>query len=191
MTAQVGAAWSENFTTLELQHDLNINNLHHIWLLHYLSLSSINQQLHFFAEAWNQHRIQIHDGPNCSPADLFGFDMMVHGICGDQLPEEVMSDEDLEVYGVDWKGLHDEQLLHSQRQNNSIHEGSTSWIGHTGPPQNLNEVSVYAPLSDALTSDELVGLAETIHPWYGLPENRLSVWSYGLGYARGVRGDVF
>ena len=116
---------------------------------------------------------------------------MVHGIHGDQLPEEVMSDEDLEVYGVDWEGLHDEQLLHSQRQNNSIHEGSTSWIGHTGHPQNLNEVSVYAPLSDALTSDELVGLAETIHPWYGLPENRLSVWSYGLGYARGVRGDVF
>ena len=114
VTAQVGAAWSEFFTTLKLQHDLNINNLHHIWLLHYLFLSSINQQLHFFAEAWNQHRIQIHDGPNCSPADLFGFDMMVHGICGDQLPEEVMSDEVLEVYGVDWEGLHDEQLLHSE-----------------------------------------------------------------------------
>ena len=39
---------------------------------------------------------------------------MVHGICGDQLPEEVMSDEDLEVYGVDWEGLHDEQLLRSE-----------------------------------------------------------------------------
>ena len=81
---------------------------------------------------------------------------------------------------------------YTQRQNNSIHKVSTSLVGHTGPPQNLNEISVYAPLSDALTSDELVGLAETIHPWYGLPgdENRLLVWSYGLGYARSVRGDV-
>ena len=142
VTAQVGAAWSEFFTTLELQHDLNINNMHHIWLLHHLFLSLINQQLQFFVEAWNQHRIQIRNGPNRSPADLFGFDMLVHGIHGDQLP---------------------------------------------------NEVSMYAPSSGALTSDELAGLAQTVHPWYSLPgdENRLSVWLYGLGYARAIRGDIF
>ena len=81
--AQVGAFWAEIFTQLKLRFGLDINNVHHIWLLHHLFLSSINQQLAFFAESWNQHCIQIRDSPNRSPADLFGFDMFVHGVHGD------------------------------------------------------------------------------------------------------------
>lgn len=193
VTAQVGASWSEFFTILELRHGLDINNVHHIWLLHHLFLIMINQQLQFFAEAWNQHKLQIRDGPNRSPADLFGFDMMVHGVRGDQLPEEAMADEEVEVYGVDWEGLNDDRLLRSQRENNHIHEGSTSWIGRTGPPQHLNEVPVYPPSSDALTSEELSGLSDAVHPWFGLPddESKLIVWSRGLGYARAVRSNAF
>ena len=119
--------------------------------------------------------------------------MMVHSICDDQLPGEVMSDKDLEVYGVDWEGLHDDKLLCSQRENNSPCEGSTSWMGQTGSPQNLNEVPVHTPSSGALTSDNLVGLAETVQPWYGLlgNENLLLCWTYGLGYARAIQGDIF
>ena len=111
VTAQVGAFWSDMFTDLKVQYGLNVNNSHHIWLLHHLFLHRINQQLAFFAESWNQHRIQIQDGPNHSPADMFGFNMLVHSICGNQLPEEYLTEEELEVYGVDWEGLHDEQLL--------------------------------------------------------------------------------
>ena len=108
VTAQVGTTWSEFFTALELRYSLDINNVHHIWLVHYLYLSLINQQLQFFAEAWNQHKLQIRNGPNRSPADLFGFNMIVHGIRGDLLPEEEMGNEDIEVYGVDWEGLGDD-----------------------------------------------------------------------------------
>jgi hypothetical protein len=92
------------FTMLKLCHGLNINNANNIWLLHYLFLHTINQQLYFFAQAWNRHHIQIRNGPNCSPADMFGFDMIVHGIHGGQLPNpasESMSEEELEVFGVD------------------------------------------------------------------------------------------
>ena len=70
VTAQVGAFWADIFTDLELRYGLDINNIHHIWLLHHLFLRLINQQLTFFAESWNQHRIQIQDGPNRSPADM-------------------------------------------------------------------------------------------------------------------------
>ena len=35
----------------------------------------------------------------------FGFDMFVHGVCGDQFPDEQLNDEELEVYGVDWEGF--------------------------------------------------------------------------------------
>jgi len=34
ITAQIGASWAEAFTDLEINHGLDINNTHHIWLLH-------------------------------------------------------------------------------------------------------------------------------------------------------------
>ena len=180
--AQVGATWLEFFTALELWYGLDINNVHHIWLVYYLFLSLINQQLQFFAKIWNQHKLQIKNGPNYSPADLFGFNMIVHSICGDPLLGEELGNEDIEVYGVDWEGLGDDWLLHLQKENNSADKGSTSWIGQIGPPQNLSEVSVYPPSSDVLTSDELIGLAKTVCLWYCLPDNedKLLAWSHRL-----------
>ena len=71
---------------------------------------------------------------------MFGFDMIVHGVWGDQLPEDELSEEELEVNGVDWEGLQDDQLLWSQRENNSTDEGWSSWVGQQGPPAHLNEV---------------------------------------------------
>jgi hypothetical protein len=96
------------FTKLELRHGLNINNAHHVWLLHHLFLPVINHQLECFTALWNQHQIQILNGPNCSPADMFGFDMLVHGVREDQLLEEELNEAELEVYRVDWKALQDE-----------------------------------------------------------------------------------
>ena len=88
--------------------------------------------------------------------------MFVHGMRGDQLPEEELSKE-LEVYGVDWKALHDEQLLRSQTANNSQGEGWTSWVGQTGPLQHLNEVSVEPP----------------------------ALWTHALGQARAMNAHLF
>ncbi|KAJ7178252.1 hypothetical protein C8R46DRAFT_1329376 [Mycena filopes] len=144
VTAQIGATWAELFILLEVHHGLNINNVYHIWLLHFLFLHQINQQLRFFMESWNQHQIRIRDGPNRSPADMFGFDMLALGVRGTDVGE-VMSDAELEVYGVDWEGLRDETLLESRQENNPADEGSTSWIGRSGPPDRLNEVAVEPP----------------------------------------------
>lgn len=187
VTAQVGAFWAEIFTQLELRFGLDINNVHHIWLLHYLFLSSINQQLTFFAESWNQHRIQIRDGPNRSPADLFGFDMFVHGVRGDQLPLDVLSEEELEVYGVDWEGLRDERLLQSRGTNNPGHEGATSWIGRVGPPDHLNKVMLQPP-SGSLSDAEVGRLDEAL---LGLPQSPdeadiITLWLHAYGHVRGV-----
>ncbi|KAJ7633530.1 hypothetical protein DFH06DRAFT_1272399 [Mycena polygramma] len=148
ITAQLGATWAERFTVLELRHGLDINNISHIWLLHFLFLATINSQLAFFAQSWNQHRIQIRDGPNRSPADMFVFDMLANGVRGNQLPaEEVLSEEELEVYGIDWAGLRDDDLLASQRTNNPMGEGASSWVGRVGPPPlgDLSSVVVEPP----------------------------------------------
>ncbi|KAH9922729.1 uncharacterized protein B0H18DRAFT_879111 [Fomitopsis serialis] len=169
VTAQVGSKWAEFFMQLELRYGLDPQSDLHIWLLQYLFLDDINAELEFFAEGWNHHRIQIRNGPNCSPADMFGFDMLVHGVRGDQLPEEALSEEELEVYGVDWEALREERLLHSHHANNAHDDGWSSWIGRSGPPEHMNEVPVQALEDPALTnlSNTLAELRDVIHPWAG------------------------
>ncbi|KAJ3841308.1 hypothetical protein F5878DRAFT_650604 [Lentinula raphanica] len=139
--------WNNLFTRLEMDHQLDVSNRNHIWLLQHLFLNIINQSLSFWAEAWNCHRIsQRHgDGPTRSPEDMWGFDMLVHGVRGDPIDQFAMSDEELEVFGVDWEGLRDDDLLRSLRQNYVHEQGSNTWLGRHGPPERLNEVEVLPP----------------------------------------------
>jgi len=198
VTAQVGSLWAEAFTNLEMHHGLDINNSHHIWLLHFLFLPTINQQLSFFAESWNQHRIQIRGGPNRSPADMFGFDMLVHGIRGSQLPPEETGPlplEELEVFGVDWAALRDEQVVTSV-QNSVPAQGEgdgSSWIGQTGPPAHLNEVVVEPP-SVSIEDGQLQVFDETVARWSTQQGPNISIptlWLYGLALARLIYGSDF
>lgn len=197
VTAQVGATWAELFTQLELHCGLDINNVHHLLLLHHIFLPAINGELTFFAEPWNQHKIQIRDGPNRSPADFFGFDSLVHGIRGNQLPPEEASEEldeeELEVHGVDWEGLRDDRLLRSQRENNQSSEGASSWVGRTGPPDHLNEVPVHTPVSNSLSPYELEAIGGTLDTWLqgAGDSDRRSLWLEALAYAQSVRRDLF
>lgn len=189
----MGAAWAERFTQLELRHGLDINNVGHIWLLHILFLPLINSELSFFADSWNQHRIQIRDGPNRSPADMFGFDMYVHGVRGDQLPQEdSLDDEELEVFGVDWQALRDDRLLASQQSNNSDAEGWTSWVGQTGPPENLGGVSLDPPNGPMLPAQVDVLLA-SVQMWLGSPNDGdiVLLWTHGLAMARLMYPHLF
>jgi hypothetical protein len=182
------------FMMLELHHGLNINNANHIWLLHYLFLNTINQQLAFFIGAWNQHCIQIRDGPNCSPADMFGFDMIVHGIRGSQLPATAapMSEEELEVFGVDWEGLQDDTILQSRESNNPTDEDSGSWLGRSGPPDNLNEVPVEPP-SGVFSQDEILHIDTALQHFAGAVDDAdvVESWVQALALAQVVHPDQF
>ncbi|KAJ7504931.1 hypothetical protein B0H11DRAFT_1709235 [Mycena galericulata] len=191
VTAQVGATWSENFTLLELHHGLDINNTSHIWLLHYLFLPTINDQLTFFMGAWNEHKIQIRNGPNRSPSDMYGFDRLVHGVRGHAVPEDLPEDE-LEVYGVDWEGLHDEALLQSQRSNNGSESGWTSWLGRIGPPEHLKEVPVEPP-QGPFGPQELEALDNAISVWRGLASDSdvVALWINALACCRTLNRILF
>jgi hypothetical protein len=190
ITAQVGAHWHERFTLLELQCGLDINNTHHIWLLHYLFLTIINDELTFFAQAWNQHRLQIRNGPNRSPMDMFVFDTLVHGVRSTPLDEN-LSPEELEVYGVDWEGLQDEAILHSRDSNNVQDEAGTSWVGRVGPPSDLGGVILDEP-NVQLEDNELAQFHEMID-WSGGVEieDVARRWMSGLVAARHVFGAEF
>ncbi|KAJ3512101.1 hypothetical protein NLJ89_g3717 [Agrocybe chaxingu] len=186
MTAQIGATWANLFVVLELRHGLDINNRSHIWLLQHIYLPLINTDLLFFAEAWNEHRIQIRDGPNRSPNDMFGFDMLVHGVRGDPL-DEMMSQEELEVYGIDWEGLRNDRLLESQQLNNGIEEGITSWVGQYGPPEHLNEVRVDSP-DTPLSEEAILWLNNIVASWRNRAddEGRILLWAQALAAAQSI-----
>jgi len=200
VTAQVGSLWAEAFTALEVHHGLDINNSHHIWLLHFLFLPAINQQLSFFVESWNQHWIQIHRGHSRSPADMFGFDMLVHGIRGSQLPSEdpepePLSLEELEVFGVDWDALRQEQVIASVRGSVPVQEegDGSSWIGQIGPLACLNEVAV-EPSSVTMEDSQLQIFEETVACWSAQEGASISIpslWLYGLALARLIYGNIF
>jgi hypothetical protein len=125
---------------------------------------------------------------------MFGFDMLVHGVRGDQLPEEDLTEEELEVYGVHWEGLHEEQLLRSQRANNPTSEGWSSWVGRIGPPKQLNAVHVYPPI-DSLQPSEVDALDETLRPWLqGSASDDaeiIALWTHALAYAQTMHYHIF
>lgn len=193
VTAQVGATWANHFVRLEMSFGLDINNLHHMWLLQHLFLPTINSILSFFAQSWNEHKIAIRDGPNRSPSDMFGFDMLVHGVRGDALPgDDDMNQEELEVFGVDWEALRDENILQSQRHNNDIQEQPDTWLGRLGPPPNLNEVEVNAPEAP-LTSVEIQSIDNAVSLWAGLGDDNsvTQIWINGLATACNLRPSLF
>lgn len=139
--------------------------------------------------------MQIHDGPNRSPADMFGFDMLVHGLRGSHLSspnEENMTDDELEVYGVDWEALQNVRILESARQNGRSDAGTTSWIGRIGPPDNLNEVSLFPPDAPFIDSSSIFDT--TLAAWItaqGQNTGISSICIYGLALARTTYGNIF
>ncbi|KAJ7584519.1 hypothetical protein C8J56DRAFT_1005077 [Mycena floridula] len=189
VTAQVGGVWAELFHMLETTFGLDINNQNHIWLLQYLFLHTINQQLQFFAESWNDHSIQVRGGASRTPADMFAFDMLVHGIRGAELE---MTEEELEVFGIDWDSLNDDAVRQSQLQNNPQSEEATSWLGRIGPPENLNEILVESP-ETVFEDQHTAGLDAAIQEWMGRNDRHsvAAAWSHGLAYARHVYGPGF
>ncbi|KAJ6505876.1 hypothetical protein C8R47DRAFT_1192483 [Mycena vitilis] len=152
-------------------------------------------QLAFFAQSWNQHRIQIRDGPNRSPADMFVFDMLANGVRGNQLPaEEVLSEEELEVYGIDWAGLRDDDLLASQRANNSMGEGASLWVVRVGPPPlgDLSSVVVEPPAGLLEEGQDLYLYNSVVHLLGSAQdEDCINVWATALAHARSIRPDIF
>ncbi|KAF7289552.1 hypothetical protein MKEN_01504000 [Mycena kentingensis (nom. inval.)] len=194
VTVQVGDTWYHIFQLLELRYGLDINNTNHIWLLQFIFLPIINAQLAFFAQTWNQHRLQIRRGPNRSPTDMFVFDMFVNGVRGDQLPEEEegLNEEELEAYGVDWQEFRDEQILRSQSSNNHHTESASSWIGRQGPPDDLSHVVVEPP-AGTLNADEVADLLAYIEPLMGAAgdDNAVAVWTQALAYVRALYPGMF
>ncbi|KAK6983886.1 Integrase catalytic domain-containing protein [Favolaschia claudopus] len=67
--SQFARRWRGFFLRLERLHQLNADNPHHLWLLHYLFLDEINADCQEFQAQWNHHPISG-KGKNQAPVDM-------------------------------------------------------------------------------------------------------------------------
>lgn len=82
MSEGVGHSWKDFFVILEEEHDLDVDNTAHIWLLHVLFLPAINDDLDDWKDMWNCHKLRIRDERDRSPEDMFFFGLIEYGLCG-------------------------------------------------------------------------------------------------------------
>jgi len=148
-TAGVGAKWKAFFEELEIQVGLDSDLPSHIWLVHYLFLGALNQDIVDWANAWNNHKMRIPGHGTCSPAELRWFSMLESGAQGfvpgqaadfDPVEDNLMDDEIAE-YGIDWDGYWDNHILNHHSGNNPPDPFSQNpFVSHQ--PDNLNTVQV-------------------------------------------------
>lgn len=59
VTSGFGQKWNNFFYDLEMHCSLNPDSAWHIWLLHYLFLSAINDDAAEWVMMWNNHTMQL------------------------------------------------------------------------------------------------------------------------------------
>src|SRR5258708_37891859 len=74
-TQGIGSKWKNFFQDLEATSGLDADNIHHIWLLYFLFLEMLNQEVHGWAEAWNSHRMSTPEHGMASPHEMCFFSM--------------------------------------------------------------------------------------------------------------------
>ncbi len=77
-------------------------------------------------------------------------------------------------------------------QNDQPDSGTTSWIGQTGPPSNLNEVSLFPP--DAPTVNDVSAFDTSMAAWLESQTGSATISSicvYGLALVHTIYGSNF
>lgn len=121
VTRGFGIKWKKFFIDLELHFGLDPHNPAHIWLLHHLFLSIINDDAVEWVAGWNSHRLGIQGERAQSPREMFLISMVSDGPRGIRQVQSHATDEDvgdLASYGIDWQVAHDHRLMTHLLDNN-------------------------------------------------------------------------
>ena len=182
MTEGFGHKWKDFFFALEAHHNLDVSDPSHIWLLHWLFIAAINTEALGWAEAWNDHKIQLEGERRSTPQQLFIRSSVTDGIRG--LPPHSSNDgeeiEDYMSFGVDWGALQDPQLMAHHQENNP---GSTAIDHPYDHPDWINEV-VCDPPDCPLASDQVERLERDLAAVVDIESKDMNVrrvvWSTAL-----------
>jgi len=201
-TSGVGAKWKLFFQELEYQAGLDPDLPSHIWLIHYLFLNTLNQDIMDWANSWNNHKITIPGkgkGRTRSPADLRWFSMLQDGARGFspldpaafEPIEDVLEGHDIDEYGVDWEAYQDVHIQqHHAAANPTDPFPQNPFVVHK--PDTFSMVHVdesRCPFSDeelalfqynlSLISADILGSREM--------EQRKQIWNYALNLCRQIK----
>ena len=124
---------------------------------------------------------------------MLTFDMLTNGIQGDILSNDPPLKE-IEVFGIDWEGLQDKQLLASIYDRNNVQtEGFDSWVGQVSPPPHLNEVHLDAPPQGSFTAREVETVDNAVAHYSGQGDDNsiIGAWRAGLVAAQMMRPNFF
>ena len=156
--------------------DLDVDSSSHIWLLHHLFLGPLNDDLDEWVQTWNHHTMQLKNGYNQSPVEMFMFGILERKAPG--IAERIVAEEDevadVESFGIDWEGLdhHQAHDLPSLKRN--------------GMPEKMNEVCCDPP-DCPLRRDEVVSMDQILAAEFDLTthsmETRKLIWQRALEIA--------
>lgn len=157
VTLGIGNKWYNFFITLERHEGLRPEDNWHIWLLHFLYLESINSDLAAWADAWNNHPMDIAPAnrdislhTSESPLSMYQFGMIQNGVRGFDLSTpvsapEIVEPDDLVQYGVDWPALQERGILRSNQRNNPDVPQDAYRGPHRPLPAHMSSVEVLPP----------------------------------------------
>ncbi|KAI0056868.1 hypothetical protein BV25DRAFT_1872599 [Artomyces pyxidatus] len=141
VTVGFGKKWKDFFRLLEAHDGLNTDMDSHIWLLHFLFLSSINQDAEDWAGSWNAHTLSRRGEPYRSPKDLYVQGMVEHGVRGIAAPVMEPDGEEVAEYGIDWDDIDNHRIQeHFQNANPGDGDPNNPFIGNH--PNELSHVEV-------------------------------------------------
>ncbi|KAJ7222140.1 hypothetical protein GGX14DRAFT_352944 [Mycena pura] len=192
VTRGFGRKWSNFFLSLEYSCGLRPDLDAHIWLLHHLFLTAINQDAADWARTWNEHKIRFDTERTRSPRDLFFFGMIENGLRGfDNFPETVDDDvDDLDTYGIDWEELHSADIMAHHIEHNADQEldpGALENPFSNDGPHKLSHVEVQEPLCP-FTPDQVLLLDAHLslnrHSQSRNMNSRQAVWIDALDFCR-------
>lgn len=141
MTAGIGSKWRDFFQLLEVHDGLDVDNDIHIWLLHYLFLRRLNEDLDSWIGAWNSHTLARRGQPHSSPTQLYMHGQVEHGIRS-VFPDVVgNADDDFADYGVDWDAVDNRHIRDHHRLHNADDTDHGDLMA-ANVPENLSHVEV-------------------------------------------------
>jgi hypothetical protein len=192
-TQGIGQKWKDFFIDLECNHGLDPDNPAHIWLLQFLFLPAINQDVTKWAEVWNAHKIQLWGEWDRSPRDMFLFGMVEDGPRGlaHLLNEEDMDGLDLATYGIDWEAQEDPVLMRHFFDNNPEDRTGNDFTPVTAPAR-MSEVICDSPGSP-LTVEQQQMVQEVINDVVDTTSRNMTIrrliWQIAFDLCRDLAGQ--
>lgn len=188
VTNGFGAKWKEFFSLLEVQHGLDTNIDAHLWLLHHLFLSLINEDAETWAASWNQHVLSRRGESHQSPHTLFLQGIMEYGQRGILFGnDDNLEGDEIDNYGIDWTDL-DNHHIRAHHDVHNTNDGDPTNPFVSNQPDHLSHVEV---LSSAcpFTEPQLTLFDTQIEPFFPLGadlEHRHLLWVTGLDLAKTI-----